>query len=279
METATGFLIYAALYRLAMIAAGVVSIVLGYRLFVRGVMPGGGTDANAKGGTEVNAKAAGIQLSVKNAAPGTCFALFGVVIISVMAVDGRPQLELKRFEAASTIDQSGGSGESVFIRGDPIRVNEDLAAFRVQMELGDERRKQGDGDGAIAAYAEALSHPGVTLGDAVYPLSRIADLYLEQDRVDEALPRARVAFGADPKNPEILDTLARILLWRGDAGDALKAARAAVAGDPKNAAYGHTLALCLEAAGHHAEAIEAMREAAERDPRFKEALAALEEES
>ena len=271
METATGFLIYAALYRLAMIAAGVVSIVLGYRLFVRGVMPEGGTD--------VNGQAAGIKLSVKNAAPGTCFALFGVVIIAVMAVDGRPLLEMKRFEAASNLADLGGSGESVLIRGDPIRVNEDLAAFRVQMELGDERRKQGDGTAAIAAYAKALTHPGVTLGDAVYPMSRIAGLYLGQDRVDEALPLARVAFGADPKNPEILNTLARVLLRRGNGGDALKAARAAVAGDPKNAAYRHILALCLKATGNHSDAIEAMREAAERDPRFKAALAALEEGS
>ena len=84
MDIATGFLIYASLFRLAVIAAGVVCVVLGYRLFVRGVMPEGRTDAEVAAGD--------IRLSLKNAAPGTIFALFGASTIMVMLIQGSPEL-------------------------------------------------------------------------------------------------------------------------------------------------------------------------------------------
>ena len=89
MDIETGYLLYAGLYRLAVIGAGVVSVVLGYRLFLKGISgepsaDGSGTSAEAKTGT--------FSLSVKNAAPGTCFALFGAALIVAMVVEAAPSL-------------------------------------------------------------------------------------------------------------------------------------------------------------------------------------------
>jgi len=71
MEVTSAFLIYVTLFRLAIIGAGIVSIFLGYRLFVKGVWP----DIVGGQGTDVDAKISGSSLTVKNAAPGTCFSL------------------------------------------------------------------------------------------------------------------------------------------------------------------------------------------------------------
>jgi hypothetical protein len=50
VDPTTGFLVYAALFRLAIVGAGITAIVLGYQLFVRGVMPARGTDVEAQTG-------------------------------------------------------------------------------------------------------------------------------------------------------------------------------------------------------------------------------------
>ncbi|RMD51773.1 MAG: hypothetical protein D6828_06730, partial [Nitrospirae bacterium] len=72
MDIAFYFLLYVTVFRLAIIAAGVISIILGYRLFCRGVWP----DRGSAQPTEVEAEIAGSHFTLKNAAPGTCFALF-----------------------------------------------------------------------------------------------------------------------------------------------------------------------------------------------------------
>ncbi|MCW5205025.1 hypothetical protein VU02_03775 [Desulfobulbus sp. N2] len=77
------FVIYAAISRLAVIGAGFGCVVMGYRLFVLGVMPQSGSDIDAKGGQ--------IRLTIKNAAPGTCFALVGLAMILAMLAQGNPE--------------------------------------------------------------------------------------------------------------------------------------------------------------------------------------------
>ena len=91
MDLTAEFLIYATLFRLAIIGAGVFAIVLGYKLFVRGVMPEGRTEGELDAGQ--------IRLTVKNAAPGTCFALFGAAMVSVMLIQGNPELLFDRTAA------------------------------------------------------------------------------------------------------------------------------------------------------------------------------------
>ena len=65
MTLTSAFIVYLTLFRLAIIAAGVVSIVLGYRLFLRGVWP----EAPSSQGTSIDADIAGSRFTVKNAAP------------------------------------------------------------------------------------------------------------------------------------------------------------------------------------------------------------------
>lgn len=86
MSLFSAFFLYAIVFRLAVIAAGTVSIVLGYRLFTRGIQTGPANSADAT----FNAKVAGQEFALKNAAPGTFFALFGVIIISIMVIQGLP---------------------------------------------------------------------------------------------------------------------------------------------------------------------------------------------
>ena len=82
------------------ISSGVISIVLGYRLFCRGVWP----SSNTSQGTDVEANVAGSRFKLKNAAPGTCFALFGGVIICIMFAKGSPELTLETLNKAGSCD-------------------------------------------------------------------------------------------------------------------------------------------------------------------------------
>lgn len=100
MNITQSFILYLVFFRLAIIAAGVISIILGYRLFIAGVWPKIGSGE----GESVEAKFAGSSITLKNAAPGTCFALFGLLIISFMFVRGGPELTLKAVGEAGQIE-------------------------------------------------------------------------------------------------------------------------------------------------------------------------------
>jgi len=91
MNITLAFILYVAVFRLAIVISAIISIVLGYYLFCRGVWP----EEKLEHGTDVETRVAGTRLTLKNAAPGTCFALFGVVIIGLMFARGAPELNLK----------------------------------------------------------------------------------------------------------------------------------------------------------------------------------------
>jgi len=103
MDVETGYLIYAALYRLGVIAAGVVCVVLGYRLFLKGVS--GGSD-----GTSAEASVGNFELSISNAAPGTCFALFGAALIVAMVVEAPPSFSSSTGQGNARTVQIKGAG-------------------------------------------------------------------------------------------------------------------------------------------------------------------------
>jgi hypothetical protein len=69
----TAQIIYAALFRLAIIDAGFGCVVTGYRLFVLGVMPKvpHKNSEHEYSEIEIGVKIGEINLSMKNAAPGT----------------------------------------------------------------------------------------------------------------------------------------------------------------------------------------------------------------
>lgn len=195
------FIIYAALFRLAVILAGVACVVMGYRLFVLGVMP--------RDGSEVDAQAGEIRLSLRNAAPGTCFAGFGVFLIVAMLVQGNPELRL-----SETISDIGA------VREVSYRGNDDgVAAFlRRGKSLEDANRH----DEAIRAYAQALADRDRPLGEAAAPLKAIAAIYKKQGRYDEALAYARLANQIEPGDAAGVALLARIQWDRGERERAVK---------------------------------------------------------
>ena len=183
IDTGT-FLIHLTIFRVAMIGAGVVSMVLGYRLFSRGVWPegGGGSDADCPGkagggGSEVGASVMGATFTVKNAAPGAILALFGMIIIVALALRHLPELKLREGDHRTTevtIRGSGSSVEDLIMQGDEF--------FAEQKELQ-----------AIECYRAAL-------GRMVGAMSRLAELYLRRGQVKEASSVAHLGARLDPVN-------------------------------------------------------------------------------
>lgn len=124
MDETVGFLIYAAVFRLAVVGAAVVTIILGYTLFVRGVMPRQSTDAGAEAG--------GVKLSVRNAAPGTCFALLGAAILAAMLAHGNPMLEMQRVQNTEPQDDGPYVVGALRIRGVGEAANARAARDKVE---------------------------------------------------------------------------------------------------------------------------------------------------
>jgi tetratricopeptide (TPR) repeat protein len=225
MDIASTFIIYLTVFRLAIIASGLVSIILGYRLFVRGVWPKG-----ANKGTAVDAKIAGSQLTMKNAAPGTCLALFGAIIVSVMFASGGPELTLNMLEKASQMEKNAASGES--------RADSSSSQWFLKMR-GEERggistltaqgifyEGQRDTANAITAYQNAVALVAT-------PMNHLAWLYQAKGRLEEALPLSRLAVQLAPDNADFLDTLAEILSKSGKRAEALPLWRKAARLNPK----------------------------------------------
>jgi hypothetical protein len=227
MDLTAQFLIYATLFRLAIIGAGAFAIVLGYKLFVRGVMPESRTDSELQAGE--------IRLTVKNAAPGTCFALFGAVMVGVMLIQGNPELLLDR-------KTSDGSDQHITLRGDdpspvaPAAVNG--TGFRHYVDGILDGSK--DVDAAIGEQAQALKG-NTTLADAAAPLSHLAALYLAEDkRVDaelagKALGLTEVVYQVAPSNADNLAAMAWAQWYLGDRDRAERAMAKAAEADTRYA--------------------------------------------
>jgi tetratricopeptide (TPR) repeat protein len=278
MDLTTGFLLYAAAFRLAIIGAGVVSIVLGYKLFVQGVIRGGRTDAEAQLGD--------IRLSVRNAAPGTCFALFGVVIIVIMFIQGSPELTLRTAGDAVNIEKGAitetaaqasrhlwqeiglKGGDSVADAKITKEFEERLHKAAVLLRKGQEQR-------ALEAYSKSLEVPGLSTSQAAISLNQLTRLYLARDQIEIAYTLATLAVLFDPTVADYHDALARVLI-KGRKPEAVGSARIAVDSDPGNASYLHTIALSLEAAGNLEEAMQAMTEAVALDEVYADELERLE---
>ena len=135
------FLIYLGLYRLGIVAAGVAGMWLGYLLFRRGLAAGGTT---TDGETTLEADIGGNTLSLKGAAPGIFFALFGAGLIVAMVVTGAPGVTLSNLQQAAGADSTlvgngGGSTEvSLVLRSQQVTairtIDRELTANRIDYE-------------------------------------------------------------------------------------------------------------------------------------------------
>jgi len=88
MDITYTYIIYLIVFRLSIIIAGIISIILGYRLFYKAVWP----EKNNSKGSSLDVKSHNMHFTLKNAAPGTIFALFGAIIICIMIASSTPEL-------------------------------------------------------------------------------------------------------------------------------------------------------------------------------------------
>jgi hypothetical protein len=167
VSESTAFLLYAGFFRLAIVAVGALAIWLGYRLFTAMTTK---PQASASG-TDAEARIGDVHLSLRSAAPGTCFAVFGAAIVSVMLVNGMPEFS-QREAVAGTATQE----RALAIKGNPDRstVAVPSAAFAQSLARGDELLSAGDNAGAATAYARALADPRIPLGQAARAFNQLA---------------------------------------------------------------------------------------------------------
>lgn len=207
MNVTTGFLVYATLFRLAIIAVGLLAILLGYFLFIK--------DPVGQGKTTASLEKGGFKLTLKNFWPGVYFAAFGTVIIGLMLWQGNPELiidELKTFKDSVSSSEGKTTVSRMSIRGG-YRDVESCWTF--------------------------LSDPEQTLAQAAQPISRLAELWRQEGRTGEALAMARLATRIEPQNATYLALLARLFLDNNEYNKALNAMEAAAKLDNK---YKHELA-------------------------------------
>ena len=205
------FLVYAIVFKLAVIATGIVAMLLGYWLINASAR---NVENSEKEGVSVKLKAGAASLFIRNTTSGVVFALFGMIIISVMVWRGSPQLEhtsAKDPNASTTVVRGGDAKETEPSLADMIREGTALLQ---------------DGDAqAVGKYQEALSL-----------LSRAANVrayhYQQENRLSNAQALAELAVTLDPNDADAQDTLAQVLIALGRDSEALTHAEAAAQLDP-----------------------------------------------
>lgn len=184
-------ILYLIVVKLGVIAAGIVSILCGYRLFLVGAFG----QAPGQSHTDVGARLGVMQVSLKSAAPGTCFALFGAFIIMVMVFSAPPEVHQTHTKATFPV---GGTKETL---DETMRGS--VSTFDVQVQKAMGAEKAGDKQSAIRNYESALRL-------VAEPLNNLAVLYHHAGRTAEALSLAQLATQFAPNEPEFLKTLKEI---------------------------------------------------------------------
>jgi tetratricopeptide (TPR) repeat protein len=200
MEHLTAFILYLAAYRLAVIAAGVTCIVIGYRLFAIGVVPAAAPDAASQHG-DIRAKIAGAGIALRNIPAGTCFALFGAAIISIMIVKGSPEVTMELLD-------NGASKAAV--RGG------ETAEMQLYSRSALDQLKHGE-------KAEALSTVQNALKELAAPINDFAWVLLKTNpEPPQAALLAQTAVSIAPREANFLHTLAEIEYHNGDQQQAIR---------------------------------------------------------
>jgi len=218
MQLEIYFVIYLILFRLAIIVAGVVSIILGYRLFTHGI-------TSADKGSSMKTSVGGMKLELKNAAPGTFFAIFGVVIISVMLVSSPPgyESEQKSSTAADgvTNDLAETSTRTIKMRAGENEVVDLL-------EKGLELQSDGNNEEAVFEYKQAIK-----LAESNYRLSELFNnlawaYYVDKQNMEPALYLTQMSNYLSPSTENYISTHVEILLHLGQKENALKILEASI---------------------------------------------------
>jgi len=190
---------YLTIFRLSIVAAGITSIILGYKLFTRGVFPESG--AGAAAGQTMAAEITGAKFTLRNAAPGTCFATFGAMVIAVMFLTGSPQ---GTFE----IQETGGAITT--LRGDEAtRTQSHVRLALAQLERGEASQANLTAIKGLQLLAPQLNdYAWVLLKTS--PEAPLAGLLADS------------AVDINPHDPNFLHTLSEIQFYRGQKKEAIQ---------------------------------------------------------
>jgi len=176
-------IIYLALYRVSIIFVGAMSIYLGYKLFVKGIT----TEPGATG-AGVEASFGETRFSMTNAAPGTFFSLFGIIVISVMIVNGPPEVSHnKKYRPhsagqESAENQENTSQEQWTLRG--TNTNQDNTRLGISLNNYAWDKDEIDDTDSALIFAGLANY--VAPGNADI-LDTLAELLFKEKRYEEAL--------------------------------------------------------------------------------------------
>ena len=184
-------LLYLTTVRLGVIVAGVISIVCGYRLLLAGVFRIHPPDPP----TQITARLTDMEFTLKSVAPGTCFALFGAALISVMIFTNSPNFE--RVQSVSVTSEGSGTAEEA------LKMRGRLIGIEQIIENAKSAERDGNREKAIAGYTRALRL-------IAEPLNNLAWLYHQVGREKDALPLAQLAVQFAPSDPVFEDTLRKV---------------------------------------------------------------------
>jgi len=229
MEITWGFLGYLAAYRLSIIFVGALSITLGYRLFCKGLYPQSEIESS-----EFHAKLGETEFSLTSAGPGLFFALFGVIVISVMIIQGNPELTLKQNQPSLPRPE-----KQPYYKKNSITRSDDNVSMELSMRgksetgnsqyyinKGKQLEREGNIDGAIEMYRESLMLSSPAMNGLAWLYATEKD---EQLALAEYLSRASVHLC--PNEGNYWDTLSEILLKTKQYQEALDAKKKAAALD------------------------------------------------
>ncbi|MCE2029790.1 tetratricopeptide repeat protein [Sessilibacter corallicola] len=183
------FLAYAALYHIVLMLIGLATIVMGYRLFVLGVMPQQGSDVDAQAGK--------VRLNIKNAAPGTIFCVLGSALILYMIHQGPPKQEIN-------VKTPNGTEYTTTTRGN----NESLERTLVQAK---DLLVSGDTDDAFVALLDVFTDSELTLHQALPVFTAMAQAQFQAGRFNQAATYAQLAVEIDDSYVEALVIYAKTL--------------------------------------------------------------------
>jgi len=137
-----------------------------------------------------------------------------------MFASGSPELTLDMVGKSGEVE---GPGESV-VKRLGLRGG-DSDSLKAMTQQGDYYMGSEETDRAIAAYREAVTAMAA-------PMNHLAWLYLQQGKVEEALPLSRLAVQLLSDEANFLDTLAEILLSTGEKQEASRHMKRVVPLDP-----------------------------------------------
>jgi hypothetical protein len=196
MTIPVSILVYLTVSRLAIVAAGLFCLFLGYRLLAKI------TPTPSASNTEISSSLPGLKITVKNAAPGTAFALFGAAMLLAAVIQDSPSFAVSWLKQAASQTSSPQSAVpfdegTLQVRGAQPDTIQALTSAGANLE------KQGDKMGAQQKFREAVAR----IAD---PINDLAWSYHETGREKEALGLATIAVQLVPDQPDYADTLAKI---------------------------------------------------------------------